>query len=243
MLESIRMKKTLMPWLIGALMITLGLLLFFTFKNTTPNNPIIDVSNKIHKQWYEQALGLFDGQFSLSAFRPQTINAQEIGSSSGFRVTWKGPEQSYSHFLLTVTQPQDGWTRVESREHDGFSLDLTDLLPDTTYVVNLRACVDPACTTWLITDEEPSIKTEKLYLQKMKDRIDSSQPNIVTLEKLDDRITTSSVVLLDEDGNVENDASKDQLTFGAVLVDKKSNTFYLIVNAGDQTHTRKLLNP
>ncbi len=116
--------------------------------------PSADPGGKVHADLYEGASGVWDPQTQILPFRPQEINGQTIGSSTHLRLEWQKPEQTYNHFLITITDPVSGYTRKESGEHERLSLDPDALSPNTQYVFVIQACLDRRCEEWLIAQDE-----------------------------------------------------------------------------------------
>lgn len=114
----------------------------------------IDPTGKIHTDLYEGASGVWDPQMQVLPFRPQEINEQTVGSATQLRLEWQKPEQTFNHFLVTITDPVSEYTRKESGEHDRVSLDPDALAPNTEYVFALQACLDRRCEKWLVAQEE-----------------------------------------------------------------------------------------
>ncbi|NQV90495.1 fibronectin type III domain-containing protein [Candidatus Uhrbacteria bacterium] len=90
--------------------------------------------------------GTWDAQMEIFPF--------ERAPTTQLTLHWKAPEQSYNHFVLSISDEQGQLLRKESGEHDRLSLDPDALEPNTTYLFSLQACLDPNCTTWLVSSEE-----------------------------------------------------------------------------------------
>lgn len=121
-----------------------------------------DYSNLVHSSLVKNALDTWDSDYKAVKFRPKEINGNKYGSASYIRLEWDAPETTYNHFLITITEPRSEWKRVESGEHERFSLDISDLQPDTIYVFMIQACTDPECSTWFAPNSEISQRTDKL---------------------------------------------------------------------------------
>lgn len=121
--------------------------------NPQASNSAIDSTNKIHSTLYRDAQKTWQAD----------LTATSLESSSRLRLTWNKPEQSYNHFLLTVTATDydSPWTRTESGEQDRVSLDVSELPLDTAFTFVVQACLDPNCATWIIADQEAGARTEK----------------------------------------------------------------------------------
>lgn len=237
------MPKRFLQWTLASALLAGGLYLFLTFRPAPPKTAVSDFTNKVHSELYAGAQGLWDAQLTTSAFRPQTFQDRPITSASGSRVSWTQPEVPFNHFVLTITQPESQWSRSDQREHDGLALDLTDLLPNTKYVVDLQACVDPACETWYIASEEVTFRTERLLFQFTREPIDTQAPSIVTHEKMSDQLSRDGMTFYDPDGNEFSDEEKNRLTFGAVFIDRTANQFYVLVYQGDGVRYARMINP
>ena len=118
----------------------------------------------------------WDSNLQTAVFQPQMIAEAERGSSSFIRLTWQKPETTYNHFLITVTNPETGWSRTEAGEHERVSLDVSDLEPDTTYTFIVQACGDPNCTIWITSNEKPSARTEKMFWKFIEEKISADLP-------------------------------------------------------------------
>ena len=124
-----------------------------------------DYSNLVHSALVKNALDTWNSDYRAIKFRPKEINGITYGSASSIRLEWDAPEKTYNHFLITVTEPRSEWKRVESGEHERFSLDMSNLVPDTKYVFMIQACTNPTCSTWFTPNTEISYRTEKLIWQ------------------------------------------------------------------------------
>ncbi len=129
-----------------AILVTLWLM-----RNPVEKKPSIDLTNRIHTSLYQEAIDVWDAALTTDPF--------DASPSTMIHLGWQKPIQTYNHFLITVTQPESGWTRTESGEHERVTLDLSDLLPDTKYTFVVQACSDPVCSSWLIADQEVSGQT------------------------------------------------------------------------------------
>lgn len=106
----------------------------------------IDSSGKIHTDLYEDADGTWDPQMEVVAF--------EREPSTMMSLRWQQPQETYNHFVLTISKADGTLVRKESGEHDRMSLDLDALEPETEYVFALQACLDRRCEQWLVAQEE-----------------------------------------------------------------------------------------
>lgn len=106
----------------------------------------IDSSDKIHTDLYEDASGTWDPQIQVTPF--------ERAPSTMMSLRWQPPQQTYNHFVLTLSKADGTLIRKESGEHDRMTLDLDALEPETEYVFALQACLNPRCKQWLIAQEE-----------------------------------------------------------------------------------------
>lgn len=96
--------------------------------------------------------GFWESDAQTFLFIEQEVGGETIGSSSNITVRWEAPKKEYNHFLITIRDEEADFERRESREHDGFSLDLSALQPNTEYEIELKACLDPRCEAWYATD-------------------------------------------------------------------------------------------
>ncbi len=126
----------------------------------------VDSTGKYHVELYDSASGTFDAQLKILPFQPQQIEDATVGSSTYLRTEWSQAEQTYNHFLITISDPASDFSRTESGEHDRVSLDLSDLTSDTEYIIVLRACLEPICDTWLVSDQEYSGRTPIEYFDQ-----------------------------------------------------------------------------
>lgn len=154
------MKKFILQAFIAGLLMALGFLVYMKFVNQPKPSPLADYTNRVHSELYASE-GVWDAQLIVKPFRPQMIDGQEVGSPTGLRLEWKAPEQPFIAYVITVTESDTNTVFTESREHEGLSLDITSLKPDTKYVFNLQACVDPDCTSWYTAEQEATSRTPK----------------------------------------------------------------------------------
>lgn len=124
------------------LILAIGAYIFFTISQPEP----IDTTGKVHTSLYEEAVGTWNPQMQISPF--------ERAPSSILTLTWQPPEESYNHFVITISHPDTGILRSEAGEHDRFSLNPDGLEPDTEYIFAIQACVDPRCEEWIIGEDE-----------------------------------------------------------------------------------------
>jgi len=237
------MNKRLIQVLIATVVIALGLFLFMKNINQPVKTPVSDYTNKVHSELYANTQEVWDGQVTVKPFRSQTIGDQEIGSATGLRIEWQAPEQTFNHFLLTITEQESGIIKMESREHEGTSLDITDLKPDTKYIFNLQACIDPKCETWYVAEQEASGRTSKYFFQTIKEQFDPNAKSSSLLETADDEFIPQVIVFLNEDGTKLSDEEKNQLTVGAVYIDKNRNELIAQISQDKMFSYAKLLNP
>lgn len=106
----------------------------------------IDSSGKIHTDLYEGARGTWNPQMEVVAF--------ERAPSAMMTLRWQPPEETYNHFVVTISKADGTLVRKESGEHDRLSLDPDGLEPATEYVFALQACLNPRCEGWLIAQNE-----------------------------------------------------------------------------------------
>jgi hypothetical protein len=229
------MQKTILASTAAIVLIILGLLGFSVLKR--PNKiPIADYTNKIHAPLFAEADGFWNDQLAPEPFRPVLINDEQHGSATFLRLTWSKPEQQYNQFVITLTQPESGWRASESREGDGNSLDVSGLMPDTKYVVNIQACLDSSCEHWLNGQDELVTRTEKLYVQLTPDQVD--QPE--TDEELIQDVRMNQVILLDENSVVlEADQRNAYEIIGRF---ENKDTSYLQLSQDKEIFFAKILN-
>ncbi|MCR4313839.1 MAG: fibronectin type III domain-containing protein [Candidatus Uhrbacteria bacterium] len=110
------------------------------------SQPRIDSTGKMYVDLYEGAADTWDPKMEVVAF--------ERAPSTMMTVRWQAPEQTYNHFLVTISKANGTLVRKESGEHDRVSLDLDALEPETEYVFAIQACLDPRCTEWFIAQDE-----------------------------------------------------------------------------------------
>ena len=108
--------------------------------------PKIDTQGKIHANLYEGASGTWNPQVEVLPFTrvPQTM----------LTVKWQPPEETYNHFVMTISTSNGTLIRTESNSHDHLSMDLDGFEPQTEYLFDLQACLDPRCEAWLIAKDE-----------------------------------------------------------------------------------------
>ncbi len=154
------MKKILLQIFLAGIILSLGFLAFQRFANQPAKSPLADYTNRVHSELYASE-GVWDAHLVVKPFRPQLIDGQEVGSPTGLRLEWSAPEQPFVAYLITVTDLDTNTVFTESREHDGVSVDITGLKPDTKYVFDLQACLDPQCTRWYTAQNETTSRTPK----------------------------------------------------------------------------------
>ncbi|MBI4592045.1 fibronectin type III domain-containing protein [Candidatus Uhrbacteria bacterium] len=118
------------------------------------NQPIVDSTGKLQTELYEGASGVWDPQMEVVAF--------ERSASNTLTLRWQPPQETYNHFLVTISKADGTLLRKESGEHDRVSLDLDGLEAATEYVFTLQACLDSRCEAWLIAQEEYRGTTQPL---------------------------------------------------------------------------------
>ncbi len=109
----------------------------------TPN---IDSTGKVNVDLYDGATGLWDPQMQVLPF--------ERAPSTTLTLRWQPPQDTYNHFVITISSADGTLLRKESGEHDRLSLDPDGLEPGTQYVFALQACLDRRCEAWLIAKDE-----------------------------------------------------------------------------------------
>ncbi|MBI4435406.1 fibronectin type III domain-containing protein [Candidatus Uhrbacteria bacterium] len=114
--------------------------------------PRIDSTGKIHASLYEGASDSWDPQMQVLPF--------ERAPSTTLTLRWQPPQETYNHFVVTISTVDGTAVRKESGEHDRLSLDPDGLEPDTEYIFALQACLDPRCQAWLIGQDEYRGTTE-----------------------------------------------------------------------------------
>tara|TARA_B100001964_G_C13974619_1_gene483425 strand:- start:123 stop:611 length:489 start_codon:yes stop_codon:yes gene_type:complete len=128
--------------------------------------PPINATGKHHTEFYEGATRVFDAQLEILPFQPQVIEDATVGSSTYLRAEWRQAARTYNHFLITISDPASEFTRTEAGEHDRVSLDLSDLTPDTEYNIVLRACLEPVCDNWYVSEHEYTGRTAIEYFDE-----------------------------------------------------------------------------
>ena len=106
----------------------------------------IDATGKLHANLYEGASGTWDPQMEVLPFEPDP--------STRISLRWQPPEQTYNHFVVSLSKADGILIRSESGEHDRMSLDLDALEPETEYVFAIQACLDRRCEQWLVAQQE-----------------------------------------------------------------------------------------
>lgn len=112
----------------------------------------IDLSDKVHGDLYEAANGTWDPQMEVTPF--------ELDPSTRISLRWQPPQETFNHFVITLSKADGTLVRKESGEHDRVTLDLDALEPETEYVFALQACLDRNCEQWLVAQEEYRGTTE-----------------------------------------------------------------------------------
>jgi len=187
---------------------------------------------------------LWNSNLQTAAFRPQTIAEAERGSSSFIRLTWQKPETTYNHFLITVTNPETGWSRTEAGEHERVSLDVSDLEPDTTYTFVVQACGDPDCTTWITSNEKPSTRTEKMFWKFLETKVSD---DLVMKEGWESNTNLERSVFLSTDDKLWTE-NKNDWQIANVFVQPKPYKIILklirnVEDGTEKTLFAELLNP
>lgn len=197
---------------------------------------------KQEKKQITDEIGTWEANLQTSLFRPKTIVETEYGSSSGIRLTWEKPSQTYNHFLITITNPETVWSRKESGEHDRVSLDVTDLEPDTTYTFFVQACFDPKCGSWITSTEKPSTRTDKQIL-RFVDSVDESKSKLQ--EEMKDRIDLERVIIFTTD-NTPWTENKTEWKAEEIYLQKKPFGYFVKLinqNDGEKILWAEFLNP
>ena len=78
----------------------------------------------------------------------------ERAPSTTLTLRWQPPQETYNHFVVTISTVDGTVVRKESGEHDRLSLDPDGLEPGTEYLFTLQACLDRRCEAWLIAQDE-----------------------------------------------------------------------------------------
>ncbi len=166
----------------------------------------VDLTNKVHTEFYQKALSYWDAQLETGPFREN--------SSTGIRLTWTKPEEVYNHFLITVTDAASGWTQTGSGEHDRVSLDQTGLQPDTKYTFVVRACIDVKCESWMTAEKEAEARTPKMIW-----KITSENRDLTTFAEMENwqtAVRLPEIILQKEDGTSFSFEEKNTLTIERV---------------------------
>lgn len=106
----------------------------------------IDSTDKVHSDIYSNANGTWNPQMEVTPF--------ERAPSTMMTLRWQPPEETYNHFVVTISKADGTLVRKESGEHDRVALDLDMLESQTEYVFALQACLDSRCEQWLVAEEE-----------------------------------------------------------------------------------------
>lgn len=114
--------------------------------------PTIDSSDKIHADLYAGSIGTWDPQMEVVPF--------ERAPSTMMSLRWQQPQETYNHFVITLSKADGTLVRKESGEHDRVTLDLDGLEPETEYIFALQACLDRNCDAWMIAQSEYRGRTE-----------------------------------------------------------------------------------
>ncbi len=194
----------------------------------------VDTTPKLHATFYQQALAVWDAKLATGPFREN--------SSTAIRLTWQQPEELYNHFLITITDPQTGWTRTESGEHDRVSLDVTDLQADTKYVFVVRACLNPDCANWIVSHVETQAQTPTTRWQLMTTIED--QTGAPERENWQEKIQLNQLTLLDETGQTLSDEEKNAFVLERVMVVDDLSIQFLTLSTQEGTiQYAQLMNP
>ncbi len=154
------MKKFILQAFLAGIILVVGFLVYTTYSTKSKPSPIADYTNRVHSELYASK-GVWNAELTVKPFRPQMIDGQEVGSPNGLRLEWKAPEEPFIAYVITVTESDTNTLFTESREHEGVSLDITGLKPDTKYVFNLQACLDRDCASWYTAEQEVTSRTPK----------------------------------------------------------------------------------
>lgn len=188
-------------------------------QSASPSTLLKDsMRSAVHKDLYEQATGVWNSDLALEDLSRDT--------SSVLRMVWQQPVQTYNHFLVTITNPATNWTRTESGEHDRVSLELTDLNPQTFYTMVVRACLDPNCLQWIISDHEVNGMTEP-----MRWAVTAPPEGLSEWPEVNEWQTPfalASVDLTKEDGTAFTDEDKNALVIERVQSSPNGNPAYWI---------------
>ena len=194
----------------------------------------VDATDKLHTDFYQQALEHWNAELTTGPFREN--------SSTGIRLTWKQPEQIYNHFLITITDPETGWTRTESGEHDRISLDVSDLQPVTNYTFVVRACLDVDCQNWMISTTETEAKTPKTIWQLISSLED--QTSLTERVNWQEEVELNQLLLQNEAGEPLSDEEKNTLVLERVMFSEDASIQFLTLKTQEGTIVyAQLMNP
>ncbi len=185
----------------------------------------------------------WNSNLQTALFQPQTIAEIERGSSSFIRLTWEKPETIYNHFLITVTNPETGWSRTESGEHERVSLDVSDLEPDTMYTFVVQACSDPNCSTWITSNETPSARTEKMFWKFLETKVSD---DLAMKEGWESNTNLERSVFLKADDEPWTENKNDWQIANVFVQNKPYKIISKLVRVGDGTEESlfaELMNP
>ena len=167
------MKHNKFPRILTFIFLILLVLLIVFFATHSNIDPKI-IDDSYHKDFYTQAENTWAAKLEAQKFREQALGELTFGSSSYVSLNWQKPRYKYNHFLITVSNPETGWTRTESGNHDRDMLDLSDLKPATEYTFVVQVCFDPECKKWDVTETEAKETTSPLVWE-----IDTNVNNLI----------------------------------------------------------------
>lgn len=185
-------------------------------------------------------IGAWEANLQTLKFRPKLIGETEYGSSSGIRLTWEKPTQTYNHFLVVIKNPEIGFERKESGEHERTSLDVTDLKPDTSYAFSVQACFDPKCTSWITSNEKPIVSTDRQIL-RLVEQVDELE--FIFLDEMKDVDVEKAIILTQDDKPWTENRNEWKAT--EVFLYKKPFAYFvkLVNQTSNKTLWVEFLNP
>lgn len=211
------MKKQL---LIAAVIVAAvaGLIFATQGSQTTETYLPLEPENKLHTELYFDAERTWNSHLRAEAKDPIFINGEMVGSSSKIVLNWTPPNDIFNHYLVTTTNTKTGWTKTESGENSREGLTVTKLAPNEKYTFVVRACFDPSCTKWFITEKEVAFRTPQEFFQEASPDPAFSDPRYVTHEDYPQELDLNTMRFVDEDGTPLTQSELDSLKLNKLVL-------------------------
>ncbi len=203
--------------LIGAAVLAISL---SQSKQATETFLPLDPENREHRSLYFDATRTWNSELKAKEYNPQFINGENVGSASKVSLSWKLPNDVFNHYLITVTNPDSGWTRTESGESGRTELTLSELLPNEKYTFVLQACFDPACKEWFVSEKEEVFRTPQQFFKETDLSTSFAAPTYTLSNEVPQTLDKSTMRFLHKDGGIFTDEELETIKLHKILIFK-----------------------